>query len=91
MLFGETLITHELVKQLQDLNEVLALSALLNEEKIKGKILQRLRSIAFPEDIELWNVQIVEAVTANENGNTKDRIHVIVHAYTKGVGGCYDM
>jgi uncharacterized protein YfeS len=48
VLFGETLITHELVKQLQDLNEVIALSALLKEEKIKGKILQRLREIAFP-------------------------------------------
>ena len=53
MLFGVTLITHELVKQLQDLNEVLALSALLNEEKIKSKILQRLREIAFPLEIEL--------------------------------------
>ena len=53
MLFCETLITHELVKQLQDLNEVIALSALLKEEKIKGKILQRLREIAFPLEIEL--------------------------------------
>ena len=52
MLFGVTLITHELVKQLQDLNEVIALSALLNEEKIKSKILQRLKEIAFPKEIE---------------------------------------
>ena len=52
MLFGVTLITHELVKQLQDLNEVIALSALLKEEKIKGKILQRLKEIAFPKEIE---------------------------------------
>ena len=52
MLFGVTLITHELVKQLQDLNEVIALSALLNEEKIKSKILERLKEIAFPKEIE---------------------------------------
>ena len=52
MLFGVTLITHELVKQLQDLNEVIALSALHNEEKIKSKILQRLKEIAFPKEIE---------------------------------------
>ena len=44
----------EIYKQLELIKETLALSALLSEEKIKGKILQRLRSIAFPEEIELW-------------------------------------
>ena len=60
MLFGVTLITHELVKQLQDLNEVIALSALLKEEKIKGKILQRLKEIAFPKEIEFEDSDLTE-------------------------------
>ena len=59
MLFGVTLITHELVKQLQDLKEIFALQALLNEERINGflsirdrdKITTRLRQICFPEDL----------------------------------------
>ena len=53
----------EIYKQLELIKETLALSALLSEEKIiefprgdriiKNKILQRLRSISFPEEIEL--------------------------------------
>ena len=53
MLFGESMYSKEIYKQLELIKETLALSALLSEEKIKGKILQRLRSIAFPEEIEL--------------------------------------
>ena len=57
------LYSKEIYKQLELIKETLALSALLSEEKIiefprgdriiKNKILQRLRSISFPEEIEL--------------------------------------
>ena len=63
MLFGESMYGKEIYKQLELIKETLALSALLSEEKIiefprgdriiKNKILQRLRSISFPEEIEL--------------------------------------
>ena len=82
---------NRLRQQQIEVKALIALSKYGANDRQKWKALAALERIAYPEDIELWNVQIVEAVIANANGNTKDRTLVIACAYTKGVGGCYDL
>lgn len=48
-----TMITYEIIKQLQELKQVIAAAALLRAGKKEAKAVDLLCNVAFPEEIEL--------------------------------------
>ena len=52
------MITYEIIKQLQELKQVIAAAALLRAGKKEAKATDLLINVAFPEEIKLWTVDI---------------------------------